>query len=63
MRVVINAVSIETFCEIKEILSMYQISGEDLVLLQANKSKKAGNYHLMQAGNPVWILAFDFAED
>ena len=63
MRVVINAVSMETICEIKEILSMYGITGEEVVQLQVSRVKRAGNYHLMRSENPVWICAFDFANE
>ena len=61
MRVVVNAVSMETICEMREILSMDDmIKEEEVVQLQASRAKKAGNYHLMQSENPVWICAFDF---
>lgn len=60
MRVVINAISMETICEIKEALSRYTIKDEEVVQLQVSRSKKVGNYHLMQAENPVWICAFSF---
>lgn len=68
MRVVITAVSIKTLCEIKEILSISDnfnknIQKEEVVQLQVNRAKKTGNYHLMQSENPVWICAFNFAED
>lgn len=61
MRVVINAVTIETVCEIKEVLTLYDVKEEEIVQIQANRARKAGSYHLMQAGNPVWICAFRFA--
>ena len=61
MRVVVNAVSMETICEMREILSMDDmIKDEEVVQLQVSRAKKAGNYHLMQSENPVWICAFDF---
>lgn len=60
MRVVINAISLETICEIKEVLSLFPIAEEELVQMQVNRARKAGNYHLMQAENPVWICAFRF---
>lgn len=59
MRIVINAVSMETICEIKEVLSMHQIEGEEIVQLQVSRAKKMGNHHLMQSENPVWVCAFD----
>lgn len=62
MRVVLNAVSMETICEMKEILSLYPIEGEEIVQMQVSRARKAGQYHLMQAENPVWICAFYFKE-
>jgi len=61
MRVVVNAVSMETICEIREILEQYKIEEEEILQLQVSRAGKAGNYHLMQAENPVWICAFRFA--
>ena len=64
MRVVVNAVSMETICEMREILSMDDmIKEEEVVQLQVSRAKKAGNYHLMQSENPVWICAFDFCDE
>ena len=63
MRVVINAVTMETVCEVKEILSLYDIREEEIVQIQASRARKAGSYHLMQAENPVWICAFRFTGD
>ena len=60
MRVVINAISLETICEIKEILSMYPIKNEDIVQMQVSRTRIVGNYHLMQSENLVWICAFNF---
>lgn len=61
MRVVINAVSLETICGMREILAAYPVQNEEVVQIQADRVKKAGNYHLLQSENPVWICAFDFA--
>ena len=63
MRVVINAISLETICQLKEILSRYPIEKEDIVQMNVSRSKKLGAYHLMQAENPVWICSFNFRED
>lgn len=63
MRIVINAISMETICEIKEVLSLYPIEKEEVVQIQLSRAKKAGSYHLMQAENPVWICAFSFKEE
>lgn len=60
IRIVINAISMETICEIKEILAAYDVKNEDIVQLQVSRSKQIGHYHLMQAENPVWICSFAF---
>ena len=60
MRVVINAISMETICEIKEVLSVSSIQNVDVVQMQVSRAKSVGSYHFMQAENPVWICAFDF---
>ncbi|MDE6388078.1 MAG: precorrin-6A reductase [Lachnospiraceae bacterium] len=60
MRIVMNAVSMETICEIKEVLPMYKTKEEQIVQLQVNRVTKAGSHHLMRAENPVWICAFEF---
>lgn len=60
MRIVINAVSMETICEIREYLPIYGIKKEEVVQVQINRAKERGSHHLMEAENPVWIWAFDF---
>lgn len=60
LRVVMNAVSMETICEMREILSQYSIEHEEIVQIQVSRVRKAGEHHLMQAENPVWICAFNF---
>ncbi|MGN0154629.1 MAG: precorrin-6A reductase [Lachnospiraceae bacterium] len=63
MRVVINAISMETICELKEIQTLYPIENEEIVQMQVSRAKEAGKYHLMQAENPVWICSFDFRKE
>ena len=63
MRVVMHAISMETICEMKEVISMYPIENEEMVQIQVSRTKKAGWYHLMQAENPIWICAFDFRKE
>ena len=62
MRVVINAISMETICEIKEVISRFPMETPEIVQLQVSRAKKVGEYHLMQAENPVWICAFDLCK-
>lgn len=63
MRVVLTAVSMETICEIREILNQYSVKEEELIQIQISKAEQAGNYHLMRARNPVWLCAFRFERE
>lgn len=63
MRVVISAVSVETFVEIKEMLFEFPTEEEELLQIQVNRTKKVGRYHMMQAENPIWICAFTWKEE
>ena len=60
MRVVLNAISLETISELKEILTQFRVTEEEVVQVQVNRMKPVGSYHLMQAENPVWICSFRF---
>lgn len=62
MRIVMNAVSLETICEMKSCMEMFPVKDEEIVQMQVSRTRKAGNYHLMNAENPVWICAFQFCE-
>jgi len=62
MRVVVNAVSMETICEMKECLGDFGIRDAEMVQVQVSRVKEMGNYHLMKAENPVWICAFNLGE-
>ena len=62
MRIVINAVSIETLCEIKEILMAYPVCDTEFVQLQVSRVKELGAYHMMQAENPIFVCAFTFCD-
>lgn len=61
MRIVINAVTLETICEITHILEHYPVENVDLVQVQVTRSRQVGAYHMMQAENPVWICSFDLS--
>ncbi len=63
MRVVIHAVSMETVTEIKMLLEKFPTAEEELLLMQINRTKQVGNYHMMQAENAIWICAFTWKEE
>ncbi len=60
MRIVISAVSLETICEIREVLRTFPVKGEEIVQLQVSRAREVGKYHLMQAENPIWLCSFGF---
>ena len=62
IRIVINAISMETIAELKEVLEAFPAEDEEILQMQVNRVKKLGSYHLPQAENPVWICSFTFRE-
>lgn len=62
MRIVINAISMETIAELKEVLDTFPVSEEEILQMQVSRVKKLLSYHLPQAENPVWICSFTFRE-
>lgn len=62
IRVVLNAVSLETLAEIRELETRYNLE-LDIRQIQVSRSRKLGNHHLMQAQNPVYIAAFTIGKE
>ena len=62
MRIVINAISMETIAELKEVLDTFPLEEEEILQMQVSRVKKLLSYHLPQAENPVWICSFTFRE-
>ena len=60
MRVVINAISIETMAEFKKIPEEFEVDDFEIIQMQVSRSDEVGNYHLMKAENPIWICSFNF---
>ena len=58
VRVVINAVSLETIAEIQSALKDLGISDLSIEQISVSRSRELGNYHLMTAENPVMIASF-----
>ncbi|MCR5580221.1 MAG: precorrin-6A reductase [Pseudobutyrivibrio sp.] len=59
IRVVVNAVTIETIAEINTVLKKYQITDVDMIQVAVSKAKRAGDYNVMQGHNPVYIVTFN----
>lgn len=60
MRIVINAVSMESITEVYSILNDYTLINLDITQANISTAKKLGDYNLMQANNPVFIFSFEF---
>lgn len=58
IRVVANAVTIETISALNELIKDYEIKDTDIALVQVSKAKSLGQYSLMEAENPVYIVSF-----
>lgn len=60
VRIVVNAISMETIAQLYEMLRMYEKEGQEVEIVTVNiaKSKTVGAYHMMNALNPVMIVSF-----
>jgi precorrin-6Y C5,15-methyltransferase (decarboxylating) len=61
IRVVINAVSLETMAEITNVIADMDVSNLTAEQVSVSKARELGSYHLLTAENPVMIAAFDLA--
>lgn len=57
VRVVMNAIALETVSLVLEWLKDHSIPAE-IVQLQVSKAKTAGTYHMMLGENPVFVISF-----
>ena len=58
MRIVIDAITLETVGEANELISMLPVKDVDIASVTVAKAKTAGQYHLMESMNPVYIFSF-----
>ena len=58
MRIVIDAVTLETVSEANALLKTLPVKDVDIVSVTVAKAKSAGAYHLMESMNPVYIFSF-----
>jgi precorrin-6Y C5,15-methyltransferase (decarboxylating) len=56
VRIVINAIALETVGQIQQILSKKMFASQEAVCLNVAKAREVGSYHLMTGMNPVWIV-------
>lgn len=56
VRIVINAVTLETIGEISGLIGKFGFSQSEIVHLSISKAKELGKYHLMTAQNPIYVV-------
>ncbi len=57
IRIVINTVTVESFSEAVSLLKNLGYEDIDIVQVNIAKNRKAGNYNLMTANNPVYVIS------
>jgi precorrin-6Y C5,15-methyltransferase (decarboxylating) len=57
IRIVINAVTLETQSEILSYIKDKNIENAEVIIMQISRSEKAAAYHMMKGENPVMIAA------
>ena len=55
VRMVINAVTVETAGEIASVIKELNLVEEEMINVSVTRTRKIGRYHLMDAQNPVYI--------
>ena len=58
VRVVINAITLETVTEALTYLKEQEISGAEVVSVQTARAREVGRYHMMTGQNPVYVISF-----
>lgn len=63
VRVVVNAVSLESLSLIERVVNRnegFKLKDFEAVQFSVTKAEEAGRYHLFKANNPVFIVSFNF---
>lgn len=55
VRIVMNAVTLETISEILDVIKSFNLIEEETICLSVDRTRKIGRYHLMDSQNPVYI--------
>lgn len=63
VRIVINAIALETLAEAMNCMKQRMVHNEEIVQLQVSKDRKIGVYHMMTGQNPISIISFTCGEE
>lgn len=58
VRIVINAIALETLAETMKVIKELKIKDEEIIQLTAARSRNIGGYHMMTGQNPVYVICF-----
>ena len=59
IRVVMNAISLETVAEFKQVKERFSVDDFELIQMQVSRYHELGSYYMPKAENPVMICSFD----
>lgn len=57
-RIVVNAITIETVCMVKDFLVDVKNDDAEIICVNISKNRKIGSNNMMEALNPVYIISF-----
>ncbi len=57
VRIVLNAISLETMKEVIEAQKCGLLRDPEIVQVSISKARKLGAYHMMTGGNPVYVIS------
>ena len=60
MRIVINAVSLETISQIEKIKEQFCVTKWELIQMQVTRYRQIGSYQMPNGENPIMICSFSF---
>ncbi len=59
VRVVVNAISLETVAEMTQIIKKYKFTKKEILQVTISKAKEIGSHQLMMGQNPVYIITLE----
>lgn len=63
IRIVMNAVTLESISQIEKIINQKTLKDYEVVQFFITKSQKLGNHNLLKAENPVFVCALEFGKN
>ena len=63
VRIVINAIALESVGEIADIAKRFGFDDSEIILMNLSRSRAVGRYHLMTGLNPIYIAALQRREE